>query len=71
MIISQLTMAVIIMCLLDQSLKFMMRYRFCCILFVQLTTEKIIVFSVMLTYNQKVFEKYSDFSNIVLNFFSD
>ena len=36
MIISQLTLAVIIMCLLDQSLKFMMRYRFCCILFVQL-----------------------------------
>ena len=41
------------------------------ILFVQLTTEKIIVLSKMLTYNQKVFEKYSDFSNIVLDFFSD
>ena len=41
------------------------------ILFVQLTTDKIIVLSKMLTYNQKVFEKYSDISNIVLNFFSD
>ena len=36
MIISQLTLAVIIMYLLDQTLKFMMRYRFYCILFVQL-----------------------------------
>lgn len=35
------------------------------ILFVQLTTEKIIVLSKMLIYNQEAFKKYFNFTNTV------
>lgn len=37
------------------------------ILFCQLTTDKIVVFSKMLIYNQKIFEKDFDFRNIAFN----